>query len=892
MKNEMTFLTKEQVEGIDQLDILKKYGTKCAITDFSLCLGGIHYGSYKTIEGETTGVYWLFSTEEGETTLAVDEEGDISGEDTHERYIGGRPALPYSSIKNSAISVTSPISGVKEVIYGEYPQTKVDETLSNELEKNYSKGSIKKTGKTYSTDSVNYDYYGFSFAPRSHDELEYNGKKYIRIIGDYNAMDITYSDGNTIKKGEPFWVAVEPIKWLVDEKANIALSKKILFSGVQFYNGDRYDGNFNNTDIKKFMDKYFSKEIVQGVDLSSPINMTIPPVSKLRKNEYLKHTRCSDFAVALGCDYGQNMTGSWWVQESGRCYGGALRPFIDKTGDENTNSINVSSIGIRPAVPYSSIKGKGTKFGDNTIIYGEYPQLLADKDLQSKLEASLLKGELNRTGKEYTFFRKEYNNFSDVKYVPSIFSEYIYKNKKYVRIRINSDLTDTAKEYLNAKVGDYVWFKVSPVRWVIDEEQDIAISSNILFSGMRYDDDIHLNSSFETSELKSFIDNYLRHDIFSSNMTYSAPTTNNVVEEISKIKRTNPYNFDFSKVSEEDIIRGTVESNVAVFLHGRSSEGKSARVKQLDPDCEIIYMITATPDSLNGKTALNSETGEMIDIPPTWYTKLKDKCEAEPDKIHIVFFEELTNALPSIQGMAFNIVLDGEVNGKWKLPPNARIVAAGNEMEDSLAANPLVQPLFNRFAHVYIETDVDSWLKWASTSEEDYGKINYTGEAKGPKIHPAIYSYIAYKSYSGDDVLRTEYTGEKPNADPRKWEMASKVLTKTNKPEMLRALVGEEITADFVEFVKQQVITVEDVINHNYSNIDLDMDTAQKFATAVGLSSVSEEHIEEVRLFMKKLGEEPRAAFESMWAHGDRKRLEILAELQLADSMNQGGMTL
>ncbi len=48
----------------------------------------------------------------------------------------------------------------------------------------------------------------------------------------------------------------------------------------------------------------------------------------------------------------------------------------------------------------------------------------------------------------------------------------------------------------------------------------------------------------------------------------------------------------------------------------------------------------------------------MIDIKPTWLKKLEEKCEKEPDKNHIVFLDEITNALPSIQGMAFNIVLD------------------------------------------------------------------------------------------------------------------------------------------------------------------------------------------------------------------------------------------
>ncbi len=178
----------------------------------------------------------------------------------------------------------------------------------------------------------------------------------------------------------------------------------------------------------------------------------------------------------------------------------------------------------------------------------------------------------------------------------------------------------------------------------------------------------------------------------------------------------------------------------------------------------------------------------MIDVKPTWLKKLEEKCEKEPDRFHIVFLDEITNALLSIQGIAFNIVLDREVNGIWKLPENARIVAAGNDMKDSLAANQLAEPLFNRFAHVYIKTTTESWLKWASEHN----------------IHPAIYSYIAYKK---GETLRSKYDGEKPNADPRKWEMASKMLYATGSPEMLRALVGEDITREFVQFCNQQVIT-------------------------------------------------------------------------------------
>ena len=51
------------------------------------------------------------------------------------------------------------------------------------------------------------------------------------------------SDGRTIQDGTPYWVEVEPIKWMIDERTNIALSKKLIFSGVQFNRKSNYNGN-------------------------------------------------------------------------------------------------------------------------------------------------------------------------------------------------------------------------------------------------------------------------------------------------------------------------------------------------------------------------------------------------------------------------------------------------------------------------------------------------------------------------------------------------------------------------------------------------------------------------------------------------------------------------
>ena len=494
--------------------------------------------------------------------------------------------------------------------------------------------------------------------------------------------------------------------------------------------------------------------------------------------------------------------------------------------------------------------------GTEEVEYGEYPQNAADSRMQNILESEYNRG-MNKTGRSYTFDSVRYDDY-DTGFIPVTYEEYEYQGKKYIRIKANSDFDGTKFKLSNGvkyRDGDYVWVEVSPVKWLIDDKTGILISKKGLVSGIRFlNKSTNYKGDFSKTEMKEYLDRYMSKELFQTTKTK---------ETVNEEEIINPYKLKFEQVSEEEIIKGAIESGIAVFLHGPSSEGKSARVKQIDPDCVIIYLRNATPESLNGKSVYNQTTGEMIDVKPSWLKKLEEKCEKEPDKLHIVFFDEITNALPSIQGISFNIVLDREVNGIWKLPENARIVAAGNDIEDSLAANQLAEPLFNRFAHVYIKTTLEGWLKWASEKN----------------IHPAICSYIAYKN---GETLRSKYDGKKPNADPRKWEMASKMLYKTEKPEMLRALVGEEITKEFIQFCSQRMITLEDVINENYKDIDIEeLNIAEKHATIMCLLQVEKDNIEKVREFVKKLGSEYVAVFDKMWTHGDENRLEIIAEQKL-----------
>ena len=75
---------------------------------------------------------------------------------------------------------------------------------------------------------------------------------------------------------------------------------------------------------------------------------------------------------------------------------------------------------------------------------------------------------------------------------------------------------------------------------------------------------------------------------------------------------------------------------------------------------------------------------------------------------------------------------------------------------------------------------------------------------------------------------------------------------------------------------------MDDVLKNNYdSNYLSNLNTAEKYATVVGLSCVNKDNLEVVREFVDKLGQEFVSVFDSIWCSGNEKRLELIAEMKM-----------
>ncbi len=78
----------------------------------------------------------------------------------------------------------------------------------------------------------------------------------------------------------------------------------------------------------------------------------------------------------------------------------------------------------------------------------------------------------------------------------------------------------------------------------------------------------------------------------------------------------------------------------------------------------------------------------------------------------ILFLDELNMAPPALQGIAQQLILDRRV-GSYTVPDGWFVWAAGNRKEDRAAVFDMPAPLANRFLHLEVAPDLDSFKAYA-----------------------------------------------------------------------------------------------------------------------------------------------------------------------------------
>ena len=239
-----------------------------------------------------------------------------------------------------------------------------------------------------------------------------------------------------------------------------------------------------------------------------------------------------------------------------------------------------------------------------TVDYGMYPTTILDRSLRDMAEKQLTERSLRDTGRHITVRGTQ---------------QPVYRlgAKQMIVLTLEQGGANGYLQLSDGTIvseGDRVFLELRPVRWLYDAENRLLISCMALFGGWsREDGAAYLNGTF-LSELAPEADDELPEDGA----------------------------FRFVKHDELSLIRAYVEADIPVFIHGLSGDGKSDRVRQIDPEALDIELVNETPETINGRAVYNEAKDEIVDIKPAWLVHLERLCRnGEP---HILFFDELTRA--------------------------------------------------------------------------------------------------------------------------------------------------------------------------------------------------------------------------------------------------------
>jgi hypothetical protein len=243
-------------------------------------------------------------------------------------------------------------------------------------------------------------------------------------------------------------------------------------------------------------------------------------------------------------------------------------------------------------------------------------------------------------------------------------------------------------------------------------------------------------------------------------------------------------NYTVTSVQARKAILKAFQSKRPVFLWGPPGIGKSEVVSEIATELGghmiDLRMAQMEPTDIRGIPFFNRDLGKMDWAPPV---DLPDEELASQYPIVVLFLDEMNSAAPAVQAAGYQLILNRRV-GKYVLPDNVVIVAAGNRESDKGVTFRMPMPLANRFIHVEMRPDFASWQAWA---------VN-----KG--IHKDV---VGYLSFAKQDLYDFDAkSSSRAFATPRSWCFVSDLLKDEDIDSetlftLVAGAVGEGLAAKF-----------------------------------------------------------------------------------------------
>lgn len=221
-----------------------------------------------------------------------------------------------------------------------------------------------------------------------------------------------------------------------------------------------------------------------------------------------------------------------------------------------------------------------------------------------------------------------------------------------------------------------------------------------------------------------------------------------------------------------------------IMLWGPPGVGKSELIQQLASENNgrvwDLRLAQNDPTDIKGIPYYNKETNKMSWSDPD---ELPTQEEAEQYDVGFLFLDEINSAPSATQASAYQLVLNRAVGKHYKVPDNVYIVAAGNREGDRGVTYKMPSPLANRFIHIEVRPDYETW--------EQYAVKN--------RLHEDVVGYIGFAKQDLFDF--DPKNASRAFATPRTWSYVSDILQDDMDNETLMDLVagavGEGIALKF-----------------------------------------------------------------------------------------------
>ena len=221
-----------------------------------------------------------------------------------------------------------------------------------------------------------------------------------------------------------------------------------------------------------------------------------------------------------------------------------------------------------------------------------------------------------------------------------------------------------------------------------------------------------------------------------------------------------------------------------MFLWGPPGIGKSEVVADITAEMGGLMIDLRLgqmdPTDIRGIPFYNKELNKMDWAPPI---DLPDEETAAKYPIVVLFMDEMNSAAPAVQAAAYQLVLNRRI-GKYFLPDNVVMIAAGNRESDKGVTYRMPTPLANRFIHIEMKADFATWQEWAVNN----------------KIHKDV---VGYLSFAKQDLYDFDAkSSSRAFATPRSWVFVSELLEdddidNVTATDLIAGTVGEGLAVKF-----------------------------------------------------------------------------------------------